>query len=60
MSHDHWSEVAAARERTLAPSEAGATKLASQNKLHVRERLDLLLDAGTFIEDGQLANALAD
>jgi acetyl-CoA carboxylase carboxyltransferase component len=60
MTHDHWAEVAAARERTLRPSEAGAAKLASQNKLHVRERLDLLLDAGTFIEDGQLANALAD
>ena len=60
MAHDHWGEVAAARERTRRPSEAGAAKLASQKKLHVRDRLDLLLDPGTFIEDGQLANALAD
>ena len=60
MAHDHWAEVAAARARTRRPSEAGAAKLASQKKLHVRDRLDLLLDHGTFIEDGQLANALAD
>jgi acetyl-CoA carboxylase carboxyltransferase component len=60
MSHDHWAEVARARVRTQRPSEAGAAKLASANKLHVRERLRLLLDPGTFVEDGQLANALAD
>jgi acetyl-CoA carboxylase carboxyltransferase component len=57
MGHDHWAEVAAARARTRAPSESGAAKLASQRKLFVRERLALLLDAGTFVEDGQLANA---
>ena len=34
-------------------------KLASQNKLFVRDRLDLLLDEGSFVEDGLLANALA-
>ncbi|MGZ4683605.1 MAG: acyl-CoA carboxylase subunit beta [Acidimicrobiales bacterium] len=38
----------------------GAAKLASQNKLFVRDRLDLLLDPGSFVEDGLLANALAD
>ena len=59
MAHDHWAEVAAARSRTLTPSEAGAAKLATAGKLHVRERLALLLDEGTFVEDGQLANALA-
>jgi acetyl-CoA carboxylase carboxyltransferase component len=31
-------------------------KLAAQNKLFVRDRLDLLLDAGSFVEDGLLAN----
>ena len=36
-----------------------ADKLASQGKLFVRDRLDLLLDEGSFIEDGLLANALA-
>ena len=35
-------------------------KLESQNKLFVRDRLEILLDPGTFVEDGLLANALAD
>jgi len=35
-------------------------KLARQHKLFVRDRLDLLLDEGTFVEDGLLANAMAD
>ncbi len=52
-------EVAAAREATLAPSEPAAAKLAAQHKLYVRERIALLLDDGTFVEDGQLANAQA-
>ena len=34
-------------------------KLARQNKLFVRERIALLLDEGSFVEDGLLANALA-
>jgi acetyl-CoA carboxylase carboxyltransferase component len=36
-----------------------ADKLARQKKLFVRDRLDLLLDPGTLIEDALLANALA-
>ncbi|MBK7621287.1 MAG: acyl-CoA carboxylase subunit beta [Kineosporiaceae bacterium] len=59
MSHDHYAEVAAARRATLAPSEAGAAKLAGQGKLPVRERIALLCDDGSFVEDGQLANAPA-
>jgi acetyl-CoA carboxylase carboxyltransferase component len=35
-------------------------KLARQGKLFVRDRLALLLDDGSFVEDGLLANALAD
>ncbi|GIU87816.1 MAG: propionyl-CoA carboxylase [Acidimicrobiia bacterium] len=35
-------------------------KLARQGKLFVRDRLALLLDEGSFVEDGLLANALAD
>src|SRR5256714_6918908 len=35
-------------------------KLARQNKMFVRDRLDRLLDPGSFAEDGLLANALAD
>ena len=49
MGHDHWAEVEAARRRTLRPTEAGATKLAAAGKLHVRERLRLLLDEGSFV-----------
>jgi acetyl-CoA carboxylase carboxyltransferase component len=52
-------ELRAAREATLAPSERAAAKLAEQHKLYVRDRLALLFDDGTFVEDGQLANALA-
>jgi acetyl-CoA carboxylase carboxyltransferase component len=36
-----------------------ADKLARQGKLFVRDRLDLLLDPGTLVEDALLANALA-
>ncbi len=36
-----------------------ADKLARQRKLFVRDRLDLLLDPGSFIEDALLANAVA-
>lgn len=46
-----------------AKAEAGGTrylpKLRAQHKLTARERLDLLLDPGTWIEDGLLANVLA-
>jgi propionyl-CoA carboxylase beta subunit len=52
-------EISAARDRTLAPTERAAAKLASANKLYVRERIDLLFDDYTFVEDGQLANAMA-
>ncbi|MGH8963255.1 MAG: acyl-CoA carboxylase subunit beta [Jatrophihabitantaceae bacterium] len=52
-------EIRAARDSTLAPPEKAAEKLASQHKLYVRDRLALLFDEGSFVEDGQLANALA-
>ena len=35
-------------------------KLAEQNKLPVRKRLELLLDPDSFVEDGLYANVLAD
>ena len=59
MERDHFKDLAAAREATLAPSEQGTAKLERQHKLYVRKRLDLLFDPGTFVEDGQLANARA-
>ena len=52
--------ISAARDRTLAPTERAAAKLASANKLFVRERIDLLFDDGSFVEDGLLANAMAE
>src|SRR4051812_30453118 len=55
----HARAVRDARERTLRPSQAGAAKLAGQGKLFVRDRIALLFDEGSFVEDGQLANALA-
>ena len=38
----------------------GGDKLRSQNKLFVRDRLALLLDKGSFVEDSLLANATAE
>ena len=58
-THDHFKDVATAREATLAPTEQAAAKLAAQGKLYVRDRLALLFDEGTFVEDGQLANSRA-
>jgi len=53
--------IAEAAERARAGNLASqAEKLARQGKLFVRDRLDLLLDTDTFVEDGLLANALAD
>ena len=52
-------EIRAAREATLAPPAKAVQKLAEQGKLYVRERIALLIDGGSFVEDGQLANATA-
>ncbi|HMJ78700.1 MAG TPA: acyl-CoA carboxylase subunit beta [Iamia sp.] len=52
--------VAAAAERALAGNLAKVgDKLEKQGKLFVRDRLALLLDAGSFVEDALLANASA-
>jgi acetyl-CoA carboxylase carboxyltransferase component len=48
------------REKALRGGVRYLPKLREQNKLTVRERLDLLLDPGSFVEDGVFANALAD
>jgi acetyl-CoA carboxylase carboxyltransferase component len=49
------------RKRALA---GGAEKYhaanAARGKLFARERVDLLVDEGSFVEDGRYANALAD
>src|SRR2546425_11702440 len=48
------------RERARRGGVRYLPKLREQGKLTVRERLDLLLDAGSFVEDGLFANVLAD
>src|SRR5688572_18141737 len=53
-------DLRAAAERALQGNLAKeGEKLAKQHKLFVRDRLDLLLDPGSFIEDALLANASA-
>ena len=51
-------DLEGAREATLRPGERAAEKLAGQRKLYVRDRIALLVDDGSWVEDGQLANAL--
>ena len=49
----------AAHAASAAPPAKAAAKLAAQHKLYVRERIDLLFDEGSFVEDGRYANAMA-
>jgi len=59
-THGENEHLARAAERALEGNLAtGAAKLAAQGKLFVRDRLALLLDQGSFAEDGLLANAAA-
>jgi len=54
-------EVHKRTERALAGNlEKDRAKLAAANKLFVRDRLAVLLDDGSFVEDALLANAVAD
>jgi acetyl-CoA carboxylase carboxyltransferase component len=48
------------RDKALKGGTRYLPKLREQNKLTARERLDLLLDPGSFVEDGLFANVLAD
>lgn len=55
------AEVAAHLARAyLGNRESGKDKLASRAQLHVRARLARLLDPGSLVEDGLLANATAE
>ncbi|PRY60169.1 acetyl-CoA carboxylase carboxyltransferase component [Knoellia remsis] len=56
---DVRARLEAAHAASAAPTEKAAAKLASQNKLYVRDRIALLVDEGSFVEDGRFANALA-
>ena len=57
MANERHREL---RERALKGGTRYLPKLREQNKLTARERLDLLLDRGSFVEDGLFANVLAD
>ncbi|RMF13936.1 MAG: acyl-CoA carboxylase subunit beta [Candidatus Dadabacteria bacterium] len=51
-------DIGAERERIRqGGSERAHAKLREQNKLFVRDRIDLLFDADTFVEDAMFANA---
>jgi acetyl-CoA carboxylase carboxyltransferase component len=53
-------DLSGVTERALRGNlHTGADKLARQGKLFVRDRLALLLDEGSFVEDALLANAAA-
>ncbi|MDO5629890.1 MAG: acyl-CoA carboxylase subunit beta [Mobilicoccus sp.] len=41
-------------------SERARAKLDSQNKMYVRDRIDMLFDEGSFVEDGRFANSRAE
>ncbi len=56
---DHATAVRRAREATQTPSPRARARLEAAGKLYVRDRIALLVDADSFVEDGQLANALA-
>ncbi len=48
------------RDKALKGGTRYLAKLREQHKLTARERLDLLLDRDSFVEDGLFANVLAD
>src|SRR5256886_2861644 len=48
------------RDKALQGGTGYLPRLREQHKLTARERLDLLLDGDSFIEDGLFANVLAD
>jgi propionyl-CoA carboxylase beta subunit len=50
------SAIDRAIQRALEPDERALAKIRGQNKLTARERIDLLLDPQSFVEDGLLAN----
>ena len=49
-------QIDAAIAHATEPDERALAKLRGQNKLTARERVDLLLDRGSFVEDALLAN----
>ena len=52
-------DLSQARRASTQPPAAAAAKVRAQGKLLVRERIALLVDPDSWVEDGLLANALA-
>jgi len=50
--------LAAAYEASAKPTEKARAKLDAQGKIYVRDRIGLLFDEGSFVEDGRFANAM--
>ena len=57
---DLRDRLGTAYRASAEPTERAKAKLDSQGKLYVRDRIALLFDEGTFVEDGRYANATAD
>ena len=53
---DVRERLRSAYEASAQPSQAARAKLDKQAKLYVRERISLLFDEGSFVEDGRYAN----
>ena len=56
---DVRARLRSAHEASQAPPAKAAAKLAAQGKLYVRDRIALLVDEGSFVEDGRFANSMA-
>ena len=56
---DVRARLRSAHEASQAPPAKAAAKLAAQGKLYVRDRIALLVDEGSFVEDGRFANSVA-
>jgi acetyl-CoA carboxylase carboxyltransferase component len=56
---DVRGRLAAAYDASALPPEKAKAKLDSQGKLYVRDRIAMLFDDGSFVEDGRFANAMA-
>jgi acetyl-CoA carboxylase carboxyltransferase component len=56
---DVRARLAAAHAASASAPEKAQAKLDAQGKIYVRDRIALLFDEGSFVEDGRYANALA-
>ena len=56
---DVRARLEAAHVASASAPDKAAAKLSAQGKLYVRDRIALLVDEGSFVEDGRFANSLA-